>query len=148
MSGERLTQRQNAAGAGVADEGVLVRCGERVAQKACPDIIGKGVRRYAAFGKADAWSRLCLECRQCLAFCLLWQRLLLNARHIVTALGLGIDVAFDNELGVGIFYGDEADAQIFGQHALGGQLFLGVQDAAGNIIFDAFVKVGVHALTL
>ena len=35
MTGERLTQRQNAAGAGVADESVLVRCGERVTQKAC-----------------------------------------------------------------------------------------------------------------
>lgn len=57
MTGERLTQRQNAAGAGVADESVLVRCGERVTQKACPDIIGKGVRRYAAFGEADALRR-------------------------------------------------------------------------------------------
>ena len=57
MSGERLTQRQNAAGAGVADEGVLVCCGERVAQKTRPDIIGKGVRRYAAFGEADALRR-------------------------------------------------------------------------------------------
>lgn len=62
MTGERLTQRQNAASAGVADEGVFVRSGERVAQKACPDVIGKGVRRYAAFGEADALRRcLCLD---------------------------------------------------------------------------------------
>ena len=111
MSGERLTQRQNAAGAGVADEGVFVRSCERVAQKACPDVIGKGVRRHAAFGEADAWCIcLWLKCRCCLALCFYRQRLLLNARHVVTALGLRIDVAFDNELGVGIFHGDEADA--------------------------------------
>ena len=62
MTGERLTQRQNAAGAGVADEGVLVRSGERVTQKACPDVIGKGVRRYAAFGEADTLRRcLCFK---------------------------------------------------------------------------------------
>ena len=111
MSGERLTQRQNAAGAGVADEGVFVRSCERVAQKACPDVIGKGVRRHAAFGEADAWCIcLWLKCRCCLALCFYRQRLLLNARYIVTALGLRIDIAFDNELGVGIFHGDEADA--------------------------------------
>ena len=62
MSGERLTQRQNTAGAGVADEGVLISSGERVAQKTRPDIIGKGVRRYAAFGEADALRRcLCFD---------------------------------------------------------------------------------------
>ena len=62
MTGERLTQRQNTAGAGIADEGVFVRSSERVAQKACPDIIGKGVRRNAAFGEADALRRcLCFE---------------------------------------------------------------------------------------
>ena len=77
-----------------------------------------------------------------------WLRLLLDAGYVVATLGLGIDVAFDDELCVGVFDGDEADAEVFGEGAFGGELFVGVENATGDVVLDAFVEMRVHALSL
>ena len=127
---------------------MLIGAGEGVTQKAGPGVIGKGVGRHAAFGKAQGSRGLGLHQRLACLGLRCGQQLLLQLGHIIATLGLGIDVAFYEQLGIGIFHRNQADAQIFGQHALGGQLFAGFERAGKNIVFDAFIKMGVHALTL
>ena len=149
MLGERLTQGQDAAGGGVADEGVLVGAGERAAQKTRPDVIGKGVGRDAAFGKAgDDGGGAGVQQRLARGGQLRSAWHLLNAGDVVASLRLGVDVALDEQLGVGVLDGDDADAEVFGEHSLGGQLVTCVQHTAGDIGLDAAVEMGVHALAV
>ena len=109
---------------------MLVGAGECAAQKTRPDVIGKGVGRLARGGQLrSAWH-------------------LLDAGYVVAALRLGVDVALDEQLGVGVLDGDDADAKVFGEHPLGGQLVTCVQHAAGDIGLDAAVEIGVHALAV
>ena len=75
--------------------------------------------------------------------CSAWH--LLNTGYVVAALRLGVDVALDEQLGVGVLDGDDADAEVFGEHSLGGQLVTCVQHTAGDICLDAAVEMGVHA---
>lgn len=149
MLGERLAQGQDATSRGVADEGVLVSACERAAQEARPDVVGKGVRRDAAFGKADEvgggagvdnghW-RLLLLRRQCL---------LLDFGYVIATLGQRIDIALDDELGISVFNGDDADAEVFRQCTLRRQLVAGVQRTACDVALDALIKMRVHALAL
>ena len=72
-------------------------------------------------------------------------RHLLDTGDIVAALRLGVDVALDEQLGVGVLDGDDADAEVFGEHSLGGQLVTCVQHIAGDVGLDAAVEMCVHA---
>ena len=49
------------------------------------------------------------------------------------------DVAFYRQLGVGVGNGDDANAQMLCQRALGGQAFACLQSAADDILTDALV---------
>ena len=49
------------------------------------------------------------------------------------------DVAFYRQLGVGVGHGDDANAQMLCQCALGGQTFACLQPAADDILTDALI---------
>ena len=149
MLGERLAQGEHAACRSVADERELVGTCERVAQKARPDVVRKSVGRHAALGKAC--EKLgCVRLRRRDLGSLHFRRRggLLDISDVVTALGLGVDVAFDDELRIGVFDGDDADAKVFGERTLRGQLVACVQHTARNVVLDAVIEMCVHALAL
>lgn len=54
------------------------------------------------------------------------------------------DIAFDSELGVGVGDGDDTDAEMLRQRALGGQAVACVQDAGDDVLTDALVEIFVE----
>lgn len=128
---------------------MLVHVGERTAQEVRPGVIGEGVGRHAALREAQAWlarrqygrdggARFRLGARQ---------RLLQRGDEVALA-RLGVDIALDRELGVGVLHANQADAEIFGEHALGGQLFLGRESALADVLLDTFIEMHIDAFAL
>ena len=57
-----------------------------------------------------------------------------------------VNVAFGEELGVSVFNGHDANAEILREVAFGRELFFGKDVSAYDIFFDALVKVMVEAI--
>ena len=57
----------------------------------------------------------------------------------------GIDVPLRDELGVGVFNRDDADAEVFRKAALRGQFCAGRDLARQNVLADALIQVHIKA---
>ena len=62
----------------------------------------------------------------------------------VAKLFLRRDIAFDSELGVSVGDGDDADAEMLRERALGGQAVACMQDAGDDVLTDALVEIFVE----
>ena len=140
MRGDGLAQRKHAARRRFFHEG-LAFLGDDFAQELFPGGKGKLGGVGLVEGKIKAVVLAWLRQGDVPAF---FHRNMAHGRFefcdVVAALWQGINVAFADELGVGAFDGDGADAEIFRQSAFAWQLFASSECSALDVVADHFVE--------